>query len=236
MTTVISFPGRPRADLPCRAVTTNDGRLPELPPVTLEVVRERVTHRDGFLHVRRLDLALVHGDGSRSRTFEYDVLDRRALDACVIVAHHASASGRTHVWVRSCVRPPLALRSAEPQLHPVLWEVPAGLIEPGESPRDAAARELAEELGFEVDAARLASLGEWTTPAPGFVGEVHHFYHVRIEPDARAAPGGDGSPLEDGAVIFDLALEDAIAACVRGEIRDAKTELALRRLRDVLAP
>ena len=32
-----------------------------------------------------------------------------------------------------------------------------------------------------------------------------------------------------------LRLDDAIAACVRGEICDAKTELGLRRLRDQLA-
>jgi ADP-ribose pyrophosphatase len=221
-------------------VTTSKGRgsevaSPELPSLTLEVVRERIAHRDGFLHVRRLDLAISREGGARSATFEYDVLDRRALDASVVVAHHVGPDGQPHVWMRSCVRPPIALRTAAPIGSGVLWEVPAGLIEPGESPVSGAARELAEELGFTVAEAALAPLGTWTMPAPAFIGEVHHFFHARVDPMSRGEPVGDGSPLEDAPVIFALPLESALGACRRGEIRDAKTELALRRLQDVLS-
>ena len=46
---------------------------------------------------------------------------------------------------------------------------------------------------------------------------------------------GDGSPMEEGARTTWLLLDDAIAACVRGELADLKTELGLRRLRDHLA-
>jgi hypothetical protein len=41
--------------------------------------------------------------------------------------------------------------------------------------------------------------------------------------------------MEEGARTYWLALDDAIAACVRGDICDLKTELGLRRLRDHLA-
>jgi ADP-ribose pyrophosphatase len=41
---------------------------------------------------------------------------------------------------------------------------------------------------------------------------------------------GDGSPLEEGAVLAWRELGAAIAACERGEIEDGKTEIALRRL------
>jgi hypothetical protein len=47
---------------------------------------------------------------------------------------------------------------------------------------------------------------------------------------APAPAEGDGSPLEEGAVLRWRGLDEAIAACERGEIEDAKSELAFRRL------
>lgn len=54
-----------------------------------------------------------------------------------------------------------------------LWEIPAGMAEPGESLEDGARRELREETGFR--ASRLTKIGSfWTTP--GFCSEVMHLY------------------------------------------------------------
>jgi ADP-ribose pyrophosphatase len=80
----------------------------------------------------------------------------------------------------------------------------------------------------------LEALGSYTFPAPGFVGEVHWYFHARVDVGARRAPTGDGSPLEEAATIASIGLDEALAACKTGQIRDAKTELALRRLADVL--
>ncbi|MGW5116475.1 NUDIX hydrolase [Streptomyces noursei] len=45
------------------------------------------------------------------------------------------------------------------------WQFPAGEVEPGESPADAAVRETKEETGLDVSAAKL--LGERVHPATG---------------------------------------------------------------------
>jgi ADP-ribose pyrophosphatase len=186
----------------------------------------------GFLSVRRLQLVAVQ-DGARSASFSYDVVDRRALDAAIMVAH-CRVEGRVCVYLRSSLRPPLGLRRDGASPAVVLWEVPAGLIEPDESPRAAAARELAEELGFHVGEASMLDLGPPAFPAPALIGEAHHYFHVEVDPTARKEPAGDGSPVEAGAIIVSIPLEEALAACARGEVRDAKTELSLRRLAELL--
>ncbi len=44
----------------------------------------------------------------------------------------------------------LAARRLAPPEHAGGWELPGGKVEPGESPRDALVRELAEELGVSI--------------------------------------------------------------------------------------
>jgi ADP-ribose pyrophosphatase len=206
--------------------------LPQIPKVELEVVADRSAEREGFLTLHRLDLVLSTPDEGRSAPFRYDMVDRRAIDACVMVAHHVE-QGRLCVYLRSSVRPPAALRRDEPRGSGVLWELPAGLIEPGESPSAAAVRELEEELGFTLRPEDMQPLGAWMFPAPAFIAEVHWFFHARVDPTTIRPPSGDGSPLEEGARIVSVPLDDALEACRRGEIHDTKTELALRRLAEL---
>jgi ADP-ribose pyrophosphatase len=214
--------------------------LPEPPKVELAVVRDRSNDPGPtFLRVKRYELVVVRG-GTKSAPFVYDVLDRTALDACVMLAHHEEVSARlgtrrVFVWMRSAIRPPIALRGDDKAPHSgSLWELPAGLIEPGESAEAAAARELGEELGFEVAPSELKRLGPAAYPAPGFIGELHHFFHVRVDPRKRVKPAEDGSPLEEEALVVAVPLDEALDACRAGTIHDEKTELALRRLADQL--
>ncbi len=213
-------------------MTAPRATLPDAPKVELEIVRETLVGEGGFLALRRTALVAVR-DGARSPEFAYDLVQRRALDASVMAAHH-EREGSVWVWLRSSVRPPIALRASEPR-GAVLWELPAGLIEAGETARAAAARELAEELGFVVDEAALAPLGPMGFPCPAAIGEQHHFFHVRVDPASRGEPAGDGSPVEAGAAIIAIPLAEALAAARRGELADEKTELALRRLAELLA-
>jgi ADP-ribose pyrophosphatase len=183
----------------------------------------------GFLNLRRLDLIARFPDGSESAPFPYDVATREALDAVIIAATYAER-GVLHVYLRSAVRPPCALREIPPAHDGGLWELPAGLVERDEDPAATAARELTEELGFVAHPSDMHPLGEWTFPAPGMVGERHIFFSVDVNQAARAVPTEDGSALERGAAILALPVEEALEHCRSGAIRDGKTELGLRRL------
>jgi ADP-ribose pyrophosphatase len=215
-------------------VTATRATLPEAPKVELEAVSETRHGEGGFLVLRRMQLAVI-AKGRRSASFPYDNVDRRAIDASVMAVHHVAAS-RVWVWLRSSLRPPVALRgeTASPR-SPVMWELPAGLIDEGESPRAAAAREIQEELGFAIPESAISDLGPPMHPAPAMIGELHYYFHVEVDPSARTEPLGDGSPLENDAVVLAIPLDEALAACRRGQISDLKTEVALRRLAEELA-
>ena len=215
-------------------MTVSRRTLPDAPKVELESLNESRIGEGGFLILRRTQLRTITG-GEVSGAFPYDVVDRRSIDASVMLAHHRDAEGGVWVWLRSSMRPAIALRGPVPEGSPVMWEVPAGLIDDGETPIAAAVREIAEELGFAVTESMLAPLGPRAFPAAGFIGEYHHFFHVEVDPTTRTEPEGDGSLVEAGAEVICVPLGEALAACRRGEIPDEKTELALRRLAEIVA-
>ena len=131
--------------------------------------------------------------------------------------------------MRTASRVPIVLREGFGVAEGNLWELPAGLIDAGESPREAAARELEEELGFRVRPEALEQLGEWAWPVPGFIAERHFYFCVDVSGIRREAPTEDGSALERGAAIDHFPLASVLAQARAGKLRDAKTELALRR-------
>jgi ADP-ribose pyrophosphatase len=182
--------------------------------------------RSGFLWLERLKVRIGAGE-----TFAYDVVSRKAMDA-VVIAPHFERDGKRHVMLVSAIRVPVFVQKNE---HAPLWELPAGLVEPGEAYVAAAARELFEEVGARVEESAMHELGPNMYPVPAIIAEAHVFFHVEIDPDALVAPPGDASPLERESKRCAIALDEALALCASGEIRDSKTELALRRLKDVLA-
>ena len=206
--------------------------LPTVPRIDIVVVGDRsmdARATGGYFDVRRLDLAVQYTDGTRSAPFAYDVGARKALDGVIILACFVTGGVR-HVFLRSCLRPPCALRPLPPQHAGGLWELPAGLVEPGEKPTDAVTRELMEELGFSATKAEMQPLGPWVFSAPAIIGERQLFFVVHVDPSTRVRPTEDGSVLEQDAAILSLPVEDALEHCRRGTIRDSKTELGLRRL------
>lgn len=197
---------------------------------------------DGFLGLRRRSMRVRYASGSVSEPFVYDEISRSALDAVVISAHFEKG-GEPWVYLRSALRPPLALRDPATSAVPEdggggLWELPAGLVEPGEQSAAgvlrAGARELAEELGFEASPQALELLGPSALPCPGIIAERQHFVAVRVDPAARQEPGLDGSALEFEGRVLPVALTTALEWAREGSLPDAKTELGLRRLAERL--
>lgn len=202
----------------------------------------------GFLAVRRVHLRNVRDDGSHSAPYINDFVyrSRARIDAVAVVVWHRTPAGTVQVLVRDGLRPTLALgrpleRQVIPDARPYLFftEVVAGIIETADLGEDGlrqrAAAEVLEEAGYAVDPATVELLGAGSFPSPGAKPEKFFFVSVEVaDPAAQRPLTGDGSPMEEGATTRWLPLDDAIAACVRGDIEDVKTEIGLRRLRDRL--
>ena len=101
----------------------------------------------------------------------------------------------------------------------VLLEIPAGKIEKGEKPRQAAIREMAEEIGY---SGKLELLMKWYL-APGYSTEL---MHVFVATNLRKITRG---PLDDdeNIRIRKVKLSMVLRKCLSGEIQDSKTVAAL---------
>jgi ADP-ribose pyrophosphatase len=101
----------------------------------------------------------------------------------------------------------------------VLLEIPAGKIENGETPREAAIREMAEEIGYEGNLQPLMKC----YLAPGYSTELMHIF---IATNLREITRG---PLDEDENIRrrKMRLSVAIQKCLNGKISDAKTIAAL---------
>jgi ADP-ribose pyrophosphatase len=96
-----------------------------------------------------------------------------------------------------------------------LWELPAGRLDPGEKPLQAARRELGEETGYKAK--------KWTKLAsffvsPGYVGERMTIFL------ATDLTSGEATPMEDERIEVRWFTAKEIAEMIAGgKIEDAKT-------------
>jgi ADP-ribose pyrophosphatase len=96
-----------------------------------------------------------------------------------------------------------------------LWEIPAGILEPGEKPENCAARELTEETGYTAEKieflARIHS-------SPGFSDEVVHLFRAD-----NIRPGTARPDPEEHLEVRAFDILEAIDLISAGLITDSKT-------------
>ena len=103
----------------------------------------------------------------------------------------------------------------------IMFELPAGKLEAGEDPFEAAKRELEEETGYCAD--KWTNLG-YVCTSPGYSDEKLYLYKAEDLKFTHCHP-------YDGEIIqaFEYKYDDVLKMIDKGEINDAKTLCALLR-------
>ncbi|HZT88136.1 MAG TPA: NUDIX domain-containing protein [Stellaceae bacterium] len=183
----------------------------------IEVLRIETLSADRY-PLRRYRFSQRRGDGTRA------TLERQLYELGESVAVLPIDRSRGTVLLVRQLRL-AAYLAGDP---PALIEACAGHLETGDSPADAARREAAEELGYE-----LRGLQPLFTlyMSPGLITERIHFFVAEYDAAmARGAGGGLEAEGEDIAII-ETTIADAWRMVERGEIIDAKTVLLLQHAR-----
>ena len=105
----------------------------------------------------------------------------------------------------------LVLRANDPGAG--LWSIPGGRIEPGESSRDAAAREVCEETGLDVEVGHLLLTG----PVGDYV----------VDDYAATVVGGTLRPGDDATEARWFTVEQMLALPLAPTVRASLQELGL---------
>ena len=108
----------------------------------------------------------------------------------------------------------------------VTLEIPAGKLEKGEDPYDAAMRELREETGYKTD--KLKSLGD-CIPTPAYCSEVIHLYLA----DNLEFCGQDLDENEF-LTVEKYSLDTLCEMVMNNEITDSKSAIAILKAKAIL--
>ena len=98
------------------------------------------------------------------------------------------------------------------------WELPGGIVEPGEPPRTAAVREVREELGIDLAVGRLL-VADWMPPYLGWEDAMELIFD-----------GGVVTSDEVSHYVLQPSEIRSVRLCTLAEARTLVTELSHRRL------
>ncbi len=193
---------------------------------------------EGFLQVRRLLCQNRRADGSTSRHYRVDVVDRPFLDAVAVLVYRRR-DDQIEVLTRQNLRPAAYFRRGkettlpDQQHHLRVEEIVAGLLEPGDKGepglRSRAAIEVEEEAGIKVDPSEIQVLGSPFFAVPGVLSEKIYITAVDVTGKPQTTAVGDGSPLEEGSELRWRPIREVLKACRNGATPDGKTEIAISR-------
>lgn len=208
--------------------------------VAIEVEGEADPGHPPFLTLVRLRYRNRYSDGTASRPYHYEYINRRGYDAVAVAIYHEEG-GEPFMAYRPGIRVPAYFRKDLPLTLPdarenlFTPEAVAGSLEPEDQGLSGflkrVVEEVSEEAGFSVEAGQVEPLGGGFFPSHGQSSEKIHLCAVRVRPSSQAEARGDGSVNEsDASPVLFRPVREILSDCSRGAIEDPKIEVLAWRL------
>jgi nudix-type nucleoside diphosphatase (YffH/AdpP family) len=105
-----------------------------------------------------------------------------------------------------------------------ILEIPAGVLEAGESPDDTMTRETLEETGYSIEKPALVYT---FFPSPGMLNEKMHLFYAEVGKKDKVEAGGGLDSEKEFLEVVEIPVDECLEMLQRGQIVDAKTMLAI---------
>lgn len=145
-----------------------------------DIILESELCHDGFFKLKRHTIQYEKFDGSLSRVHKREILCQSPAVAILLFDPE-----RENILLTEQVR----IGAVENNNAPRVLEIPAGLIEPGESVNTAAEREILEETGYQCNSFEV--IGEFYT-SPGGTDEINTVLYSTCNLDSKGVHGASG--------------------------------------------
>ncbi len=177
-----------------------------------QIVNERDIH-NGFLSLKTAEIRVEDEDGSLKHKAQRERLIRP--DSAAVLVYHKQ---RESFIFTQQFRYPISIEKPE-----YIVEIPAGGIDDGESEKDAAIREVKEEVGYRCNKLEFIAT---VYSSPGTSSEKTHIYFAEVDDrDFLHKGGGVAGENEEIQVCF---LSAGELRRDISQIRDAKSLIALQ--------
>lgn len=181
----------------------------------VEILKEETPFKE-FFHVRKAYLKFEKFDGTMSpEVVRYSF---SKWDAVAALVYHRTEDA--YILVKQMRYPP-----THHGIDPWMTEIVAGGISPGEDERDAAAREIMEETGYQP--LSLEFLMKFYV-SPGIMSERIALFYAEVDESSKLHNGGGVLDEDEDIELVWVPKKDAMNWIEQQHVGDAKTIIAIQ--------